>query len=113
MASNIFQQGKLFSVFYTKGVFDDDRGAQKAVKAPFNFLKLQGANYLVPDNVNMEAKGGAINQYLMNSSTVDEDLLIFGQNQLFFHALGPIVVGEHQMGAGTDDWMGVNAFSFI
>lgn len=107
-ASALLEQGEITEVYYSFGTFKNDNRL-KFVKAPFDILSMGGEQYVQP-----LALGGSAAELngLFNSNTIAAEQYM-GRRDFGFVNLNPIVVGEHEMGTGQDNWKGLHFFDLI
>lgn len=104
--SKLFTNSYMRPVYYERG---ENAGQKVFKRAPFDVLVIDGTPHVQPRTI-----GGTDKAFTMLGvdNVIDQDKWrdhdIGG-----YETLQPIVVGEHQMGDGTDNWIGMVAFGNI
>ena len=101
--SQVFDNGELRPVYYK--IKTVNRKPQFR-RAPFDVLVINGTPHIMPGSFGCTEKQAL--SRLAADSQEDRDMW---RGDFAYETLSPIVIEEHQMGDGSDNWMGVTAIS--
>lgn len=98
---------KIMENLLTRPVYyamDEKNGKKLFRRAPFDVVLQDGKLFIQPRSIGLSDQ--AFNQMGRDSA---EDVQNWRDHDLGgYETLEPIVVGEHQMGDGSDNWMGLH-----
>ena len=105
--AQIYTNSSIGRVFFQVGRNPNSVHEMRAVKAPFDLVKINGKTYLQPCSFIMSSSA-------MVSQGVDNDAeTAFMLRQEFYDNTEPVVIRANQMGDLSDNWMGMNRFAWI
>lgn len=100
--SQVFSNGELYPVYYKIKTVN---GKGQFRRAPFDLLVINGAPNIMPRAMGMNNQSlGRIGA----DSAEDRDMW---RGDFAYETLQPIIVEEHEMGDGSDNWKGMTAIS--
>lgn len=104
--AKIYTNSYVRPVYYPAGV---NNGQQVYRRAPFDVVVLNGKSLVQPRSLGLNKQAFA--QLARDSA---EDQANWREGDLGgYETLQPIILGEHQMGDGADNWMGLHKISMV
>jgi len=108
-ASTLLDRAEKTQVYYRFGKFHNDQ-RQKFVKAPFDVVKIDGTEYLMPKPV----AGSAAELDTVISGDTSTAEYFLGREDFGFVNMNPVIVDENEMGdVSGDTFKAVHRFGFI
>lgn len=108
-ASTLLDRAEKTEVYYNFGKFyNDQRG--RFVKAPFDLVKIDGIQYVMPKSV--AGTAAELDTVIAGDTSTPEYFL--GRDDFGFSNLTPMVMNENEMGDySSDTFKAVHRFGFI
>lgn len=108
---NIIFGAKIQEVFIDLGVFHNDAGARRYLKAPIRLVQMNGSLFVMPEPIG----GNEEYKQLYSADVFDEDQYM-GRQDFGFHTLDKLVVEEQQFGnweSDPDGILGMHRFGWL
>lgn len=101
--SQVFANGELRPVYYKIKTVD---GKGQYQRAPFDVMVVNGCPYISPRSIGVP--DAALGRLGVDGAEAKDT---WREGDFCYETLEPIILEKHQMGDGSDNWVGLNAIS--